>query len=110
MKNKPSVDKAARKRNVLYRMENGYGKLLSLALAKRVWVCVIALVVFAGSVGLVFTTGTDFIPSVDKGIIEINLRFDGAATLEDVNGVTKQASGRFGTFRIRRKKIARKTT
>ena len=46
---------------------------------------------FAGSVGLVFTTGTDFIPSVDKGIIEINLRFDGAATLEDVNGVTKQA-------------------
>ncbi len=91
VKNKPSVDKAARKRNVLYRMENGYGKLLSLALAKRVWVCVIALVVFAGSVGLVFTTGTDFIPSVDKGIIEINLRFDGAATLEDVNGVTKQA-------------------
>ncbi len=86
-----SADKAERKRSVLTRMENGYGNLLGKVLTKRVWVCVIALVLFAGSVGLVFTTGMDFIPSVDKGILEINLRFDGSATLDEVNEATKQA-------------------
>lgn len=89
---KPRVDKAERKRSVLFRMESGYGYILSKVLTQRVWVCVVALVLFAGSVGLVFTTGMDFIPSVDKGIIEINLRFDGSATLEDVNDATIQAA------------------
>lgn len=86
-----SADKAERKRGVLTRMENGYGTVLSKVLTKRVWVCVVALVLFAGSVGLVFTTGVDFLPSVDKGILEINLRFDGSATLDEVNEATKQA-------------------
>ena len=88
---KPRVDKTERKRSILFRMENGYGYLLSKVLTKRVWVCVVALIVFAGSVGLVFTTGMDFIPSVDKGIIEVNLRFDGSATLDEVNDATIQA-------------------
>lgn len=82
------VNAAERKRSLLYRMENGYGKVLSKVLKSRVLVCVIALVLFAGSVGLVFTTGMDFLPSVDKGVVEVNLRFDGSATLDEVNGET----------------------
>lgn len=89
-KDKKRGNRAERKRSVLYRMENGYGYVLSKVLTKRVWVCVVALVLFAASVGLVFTTGMDFIPSVDKGIIEVNLSFDGSATLEQVNAATQQ--------------------
>lgn len=91
-KNKKSVDRAERKRSVLFRMENGYGKLLSKVLTQRVAVCVVALVLFGASIGLVFTTGTDFLPSVDKGVIEVNLRFNGAATLEEANEATVIAS------------------
>lgn len=91
-KNKKPVDRAQRKRSVLFRMENGYGAILSKVLTKRVLVCVVALVVFAASVGLVFTTGTDFLPSVDKGVIEVNLRFNGAATLDEANAATIAAT------------------
>lgn len=82
---KKRVDRSERKRGVLAKMENIYGNILSKVLTKRVLVCVVALVLFGSSVGLVFTTGVDFIPSVDKGVIEINMRFDGAATLEKVD-------------------------
>lgn len=88
---KKQGSRAERKRNILFRMENGYGYILSKVLTKRIVVCVVALVLFAGSVGLVFTTGVDFIPSVDKGVIEVNLAFDGAATLEQVNDSTRKA-------------------
>lgn len=91
-KNKKSVDRATRKRSVLTRMENGYGALLSKVLNRRVLVCVVALAVFGASVGLVFTTGVDFLPSVDKGVIEVNLRFNGAATLDEARDATKQAT------------------
>lgn len=91
-KDKKPVDRAARKRSILNRMENGYGTVLSKVLTKRVLVCVIALVVFGASVGLVFTTGVDFLPSVDKGVIEVNLRFNGAATLDEARDATKQAT------------------
>ncbi len=91
-KNKKPVDRAERKRSVLYRMENGYATILSKVLTKRVLVCVLALVIFGASVGLVFTTGVDFLPSVDKGVIEVNLRFNGAATLDEARDATKQAT------------------
>ena len=91
-KSKKPTDRAARKRSVLTRMENGYGSLLSKVLTRRVLVCAVALVVFGASVGLVFTTGVDFLPSVDKGVIEVNLRFNGAATLDEARDATKQAT------------------
>ncbi len=67
----------------IHALENGYGKVLSKVLGKRVWVCVIALVVFDASVGLVFTTGMDFLPSVDKGLVEINMNFRNGVTLDE---------------------------
>lgn len=65
------------------KLENGYGKILAKVLTKRVFVCVVALVVFAVSVGLVFTTGTEFMPSVDKGVIEIDIDYDASTSLDD---------------------------
>ena len=58
------------------RLEKGYGKVLSKVLTKRILVCLVALVLFGGSVALVFTTGMEFMPSVDKGVIEVNVDFD----------------------------------
>lgn len=65
------------------RLEKGYGKILSKILTKRVLVCVVALVVFAASVGLVFTTGTEFMPGVDKGVIEIDIDYDASMSIDD---------------------------
>lgn len=71
------------------RLENGYGKVLAKVLTKRVLVCVVALVLFASSVGLVFVTGTEFLPSVDKGVIEVDIDFDSFASLADAEAVGK---------------------
>ena len=72
------------------RMENGYGKILSKVLKRRVLVCVVALVLFAGSVGLLFTTGTEFMPSVDKGLIEVDVDFHATTSLEEATEQSKQ--------------------
>ncbi len=74
------------------KMESGYGKILSKVLTKRVLVCVLALVLFGSSVALVFTTGTEFLPSVDKGVIEVDIDFDTAADIEVANAASKQAA------------------
>ena len=63
------------------KLEQGYGKVLSKVLTKRVLVCVVALVLFGASVALVFTTGTEFLPSVDKGVIEVDVDFDASTSL-----------------------------
>ena len=65
------------------KMENGYGKILSKVLTKRILVCLVALALFGVSIALVFTTGTEFMPGVDKGVIEINVEFDASTTLEE---------------------------
>lgn len=84
----------------VHKMEKGYGKILSKVLTQRVAVCVVALVVFGASVGLVFTTGMEFMPSVDKGLIEINMNFASGATLDEseLAGTTaaKKITERYG--------------
>lgn len=65
------------------KMENFYGKVLSKVLTKRIWVCVVALVLFGASIALVFTSGTEFLPGVDKGVIEVDVDFDVSASLDD---------------------------
>ncbi len=71
------------------RMENGYGRVLSKVLTKRVLVCIVALVLFGASVALVFTTGTEFLPSVDKGVIEVDVDFDTSTSLADAETTGK---------------------
>ena len=71
------------------RLENGYGKVLSKILTKRILVCLVALALFGGSIALVFTTGTEFLPSVDKGVIEVDVDFDSSASFADVEATGK---------------------
>ena len=75
------------------RLESGYGKILSKVLTKRVLVCLVALALFVGSVGLVFTTGTEFMPSVDKGVIEVDLDFHPTTTLEEATKQSQRVVG-----------------
>lgn len=84
-----SSRKPRNKKITVGKMENAYGKVLSKVLTQRVWVCVVALVVFGVSVGLVFATGTEFLPGVDKGVIEIDLAFPSSATLDDATAMSK---------------------
>ncbi len=81
--------RAPKNKLTISRMESGYGKVLSKLLTKRVLVCAVALAVFGLSIGLVFTTGTEFLPSVDKGVIEVDVDFDTSTTLADAQAAGK---------------------
>lgn len=89
---KAIVEKAQRKvekmQKAVVNSERKYGKLLSKALKHKVVICVVALVLFSSSVLLVFSTGMEFMPSVDKGKIEVNIGFTSEDSLEDVYDTT----------------------
>ena len=76
----------------VHKMEGVYGSALSKLLKNRVVVCLVAFAVFGASTALVFTTGTEFLPAVDKGLIEINMSFDGSSTLDDCKEVGQIAA------------------
>ena len=61
-----------------------YGKVLPKVLNKKLITILVALVVFGASIGLLFLTGTEFLPSIDKGQIEINMSYDGPIQLETI--------------------------
>ena len=54
-----------------------YGKVLPKVLNKKLITILVAVAVFGASIGLLFLTGTEFLPSIDKGQIEINMSYDG---------------------------------
>ncbi len=61
-----------------------YGKILPSVLNKKL-VCILsAVVVFGASIGLLFVTGTEFLPSIDKGQIEVNMTYGSGADLAEV--------------------------
>ena len=53
-----------------------YGKILPKVLNKKLITILVAVAVFGASIGLLFLTGTEFLPSIDKGQIEINMTYD----------------------------------
>ena len=62
-----------------------YGKILPKVLNKKLITIIVAVVVFGASIGLLFLTGTEFLPSIDKGQIEINMSYDGSGRqLEEI--------------------------
>ncbi len=61
------------RRSPMRRMEQGYGKLLTASLGKRWLVLVLALVFFGASVALLFTTGQEFLPSMERGVVEVTV-------------------------------------
>lgn len=75
----------------VHKMEIAYGSVLSKVLKRRVLVCLVALAVFASSVAFVFTTGTEFLPSVDKGLIEVNMSFEASVSIDDCKQAGQKA-------------------
>lgn len=73
---------------VMTKIENGYAKFLPKVLGKKLVVILVALALFAGSIALVFTTGTEFLPSIDQGLIEVNVDFPSSTGLTDAERET----------------------
>ncbi len=61
-----------------------YGKVLPVVLNKKLITILLAVVIFGASIGLLFLTGTEFLPSIDKGQIEITMSYGSGKSLEDV--------------------------
>ncbi len=74
--------KPKKKLNILPRLMAFYETLLRFSMRKRWLVLLISFVVFTGSVGLVFTTGTEFMPSVDQHTIEVKITYDSSDLLD----------------------------
>ncbi len=61
-----------------------YGKVLPVVLNKKLVTILTAVAVFGASIGLLFLTGTEFLPSIDKGQIEVSLSYGSGADLEEI--------------------------
>lgn len=68
--------KPEKKFAVMNAITSFYGRILPKVLCHKLITIVVAIVLFAGSVGLLFVTGTEFLPSIDKGQIEIDITFE----------------------------------
>ena len=61
-----------------------YGKILPKVLKRKVIPIVTAIAIFAASIGLLFLTGIEFLPSIDKGQVEINMTYESGTSLQDI--------------------------
>lgn len=61
-----------------------YGKVLPKVLNKKLITILSALVIFGASIGLLFLTGTEFLPSIDKGQLEVNMSYSAGTQLEEI--------------------------
>lgn len=68
--------------------EGLYTKILPKVLTRKWLVVIVAVIVFGASIGLVFTTGFDFLPAIDKGLIEVSISYDATVTLDEANADT----------------------
>lgn len=61
-----------------------YKKILPAVLGHRLITIITAVVVFGASIGLLFVTGMEFLPSIDKGQIEVNMSYGSGKELSAV--------------------------
>ena len=69
---------------ILNRVTSLYSKILNKALAFKLVTILTAVAIFGASVGLLFITGTEFLPSIDKGQIEVTMNYGSGEKLETV--------------------------
>lgn len=75
---------ALKEPKIMNAITNFYGKILPKVL-KRKWVPILsALIIFGASVGMLFLTGTEFLPSIDKGQIEITATYEAGTPLGEI--------------------------
>lgn len=78
------VEKPKKRRgSVMNAVSAAYGRIIRRVLRFKALVVVVAIALFAGSMALAFTAGTEFLPSVDKGQINIGLTYNGGTNLEE---------------------------
>ncbi|HEX4419286.1 MAG TPA: efflux RND transporter permease subunit, partial [Kofleriaceae bacterium] len=65
------------------RLRDGYGGVLDLVLAHRVFAIGCAAVIAAAGIGLAFVVGTDFFPKVDAGQMRLHVRAPLGTRIED---------------------------
>lgn len=63
---------------------SGYGKILPAVLNKKLVTIITAIAIFGASIGLLFLTGTEFLPSIDKGQIEISLSYGSGENIDNI--------------------------
>ena len=63
---------------------NFYGRLLPKVLKRKAVPILTAVAIFGASIGLLFLTGTEFLPSIDKGQIEVTMSYDSGESLEAI--------------------------
>lgn len=61
-----------------------YAKILPKVLGKKLVTILTAVAVFGASIGLLFLTGTEFLPSIDKGQLEITMSYGSGKELDAV--------------------------
>lgn len=69
---------------IMDKITAAYKKILPAVLNKKLLTILVAVAVFGASVGLLFLTGTEFLPSVDKGQIEVSMTYGSGEKLETV--------------------------
>lgn len=83
---KPFKEKLAvlKQSKIMDAIASFYGKRLPKVLNKKLITVLSAVVIFGASIGLLFLTGTEFLPSIDKGQIEVNMTYGSNAELEEI--------------------------
>ena len=69
---------------ILNKITTLYSKILNKALSFKLVTILVAVAVFGASIGLLFVTGTEFLPSIDKGQIEVTMNYGSGRELETV--------------------------
>ncbi len=82
---KNKEEKPKKKASFMEKLKDKYGSLLTKILHHRTITLCTSLFVFAISMCLVFTTGIEFMPSIDQGQIEVNLKYTSEDDFEYCN-------------------------
>lgn len=73
---------------------NFYGRLIPAALRHKTVIILVMAALFIASVGLALTAGTEFLPSVDRGQIQVDLTYDAGTDLGEAQSDAELLSGR----------------
>ncbi len=69
---------------VMDRITAFYYRLLPKVISHKLVTILVALVIFGSSIGLLFLTGMEFLPSIDKGTVEVTMSYGSGKDLQTV--------------------------
>nr|WP_207755054.1 efflux RND transporter permease subunit [Alkaliphilus hydrothermalis] len=71
-------------------IHNSYKKLLEKSLRQRGWVMALAVLIFAGSVGVLISLGAVYFPEFDEGSFSIDVKLPHGATIEETTAIVDE--------------------